>query len=67
MEVYLIMGMAVLIYSFVALFRNSDYWNPEFHQKCRCEKCGSLCQNANGAKTPFVLSVSSYINDIELP
>lgn len=65
MEVYIIVGMAVLIYTFVTLLLNSECWNPE-HQKCQCEECKSLC-SGNRAITPSVLSVSSRIDVIERP
>ncbi|PZC80325.1 hypothetical protein B5X24_HaOG214842 [Helicoverpa armigera] len=53
MEVYIIVGMAVLIYTFVTLLLNSECWNPE-HQKCQCEECKSLC-SATRALTPSVI------------
>lgn len=61
MEIYIIVGMAVLIYTFVTLLLNSDCWNTE-HQKCSCEECRSPCQYR--AITPSVLSVSSRIDVI---
>lgn len=62
MEIYIIVGMAVLIYTFVALLLNSECWNTD-HQKCQCEECKSLCLNRT--ITPSVLSVSSRIEFIE--
>jgi hypothetical protein len=62
MEIYIIVGMAVLIYTFVTLLLNSDCWSAD-HQKCQCEECRSLCQYR--AVTPSVLSVSSRIDVIE--
>lgn len=64
MEVYIIIGMAVLIYTFVSLLWNSECWKPE--QKCRCEECKSLC-GAGRTITPSVMSVSSRIDVITRP
>lgn len=64
MEIYIIIGMAVLIYSFITILYNSKCWSQE-HQKCQCEECKSLCQYR--AITPSVLSVSSKIDVITRP
>lgn len=64
MEVYIIVGMAVLIYTFATILLNSECWNPE-HQKCQCEECKSLC--AARTITPSVKSVSSRIDVITRP
>lgn len=65
MEVYIIVGMAVLIYTFVTLLLNSECWKPEQH-KCQCEECKSLCGAARTI-TPSVMSVSSRIDVITRP
>lgn len=57
MEIYIIIGMAVLIYTFVTVLLNCECWNPE-NQKCQCEECRGLFQ---GAVTP-VLSVSARLD-----
>ncbi|XP_037302270.1 uncharacterized protein LOC119192560, partial [Manduca sexta] len=58
MEIYVIVGMGVLIYALVTILLNCECWNPD-NQKCQCEECKSLFQ---GAVTPSVLSVSSRID-----
>ncbi|GBP49712.1 hypothetical protein EVAR_33466_1 [Eumeta japonica] len=62
MEIYIILGMAVLIYTLVTLLLNSDCWNPDEFQKCRCEECRSLCSSAAGrALSPPVLGASCVV------
>lgn len=65
MEIYLILGMAVLIYSFVTLLLNSECWK-QADDKCRCEECMNLCQSTQTI-APSVMSVSSRIDVFEQP
>lgn len=55
MEVYLIVGMAVMIYTLVTVLLNCECWNPEF-QKCACDECKCLCRSAKGKSSVFSLS-----------
>ncbi|CAH2055985.1 unnamed protein product, partial [Iphiclides podalirius] len=64
MEIYLVLGIAVLIYTLVTLFINSKCWNPE-DEKCQCEECKNLCQYPSRNIAQSVLSVSSRIDIIE--
>lgn len=65
MEIYLVLGMAVLIYSFVALLLNSECWK-QADDKCRCEECLSLCPTDKNV-APSVESISSRIDVLERP
>lgn len=62
MEVYIIMGMAILIYTFVSVLINSECWSKK-EQRCKCEECASLCHSFATLAPPA--TVSSRIDIVE--
>ncbi|CAG4960470.1 unnamed protein product [Colias eurytheme] len=59
MDVYIVLGLAVMMYIMVMLLVNSDLWK-EMDNDCHCDDCRTVCH----CPVPSVRSVSSKI-DIE--
>ncbi|KPJ14703.1 hypothetical protein RR48_06877 [Papilio machaon] len=55
MEFYLVIGLAVLLYSFIAFLLNLKVCGPQ-GEKCQCEECEELYQKTKKTKTVPTLS-----------